>query len=179
MIFVGEINKRNPVKETPKETTIRLLRELDGKPLTSDVLAKERGCLVKMAASQIRRIPQWTGGVVYRSKFGGLMYGFASEAALIAFGVDVLEADAAARRRAHNVLLVAARNKASPARPGVDAGVKIKPQSRVAWANRPADMTQAKVTICSAPVSYSRTWIDPKTRMEGGFATMGIGRYAE
>ena len=75
------------MKETPKETTIRLLRELDGKPLTSDVLAKERGCLVKMAASQIRRIPQWTGGVVYRSKFGGLMYGFESEAALIAYGV--------------------------------------------------------------------------------------------
>jgi len=164
-------------KETSTAAVLRLLAETNGGPIDSSVVSI-LGCMsVKLACTALTRLGTLGKIHLYRAVAGKLIYAFSSEAHCIAHGVDVLEADAQKRLRDRNIKAVAGKNRAIPLGPGFDAGVTIKPPNRIAWAEKPADMSRAKVTICAAPVSYSRTYVDPKTRIEGGFATMGIARY--
>ena len=165
--------------ETPSAATLRLLAATNGGPVDSSVVSRDIACSVKSACTAITRLGNAGTVFLHRAVAGKLIYVFSSEAHFLAYGLAEVEADALKRIRERNTLAVAGKNRAIPLGHGVDAGVTIKPPNRIAWAAKPADTSRAKVTICPAPTSYSRTYVDPKTRVVGGFATMGIGRYSE
>ena len=71
--------------------------------------------------------------------------------------------------------LAALRNTVKPTG-GTPAPVTII-DTRVSWTDREADYSQAKRIVCKAPTFDARYQIDPATRVVGGFATQGIGRY--
>lgn len=166
-------------KETAPVAIERLLIETGGGPIDSGFVSRHSGIRVKAAVTSLTRMGNRGELFLFRAVMGKCIYAFSTEAHCLAYGVDQLEADAAKRIRERNTRAVAGKNRAIPLAPGVAPNVTIKEPNRLAWASKEADMSRAKVIVCPAPVSYSRTYVDPKTRVVGGFATMGIGRYSE
>ena len=70
------------------------------------------------------------------------------------------------------------RNQVVKEKPGKPPNVTIKapllPKTQIV---QTVDYSGAKVTICKAPNYDARYQVDPATRVVGGFATMGVGRY--
>lgn len=165
--------------ETPSAATLRLLVETHGGPVDSAIVSRSIGCSVKSACTAITRLGKAGAVYLHRAVAGKLIYVFSTEADFTAYGLAELEADAVRRIRERNTMAVAGKNRTIPLGPGFAPTVTIKAPNRLAWASKEADMSRAKVTVCPAPTSYSRTYVDPKTRVVGGFATMGIGRYSE
>jgi len=157
-------------KETSTAAVLRLLAETNGGPIDSGIVSR-LGCMsVKLACTALTRLGTLGKIHLYRAVAGKLIYAFSSEAHCIAHGVDVLEADAQKRLRDRNIKAVAGKNRAIPLGPGFDAGVTIKPPNRIAWANKVADMSRAKVIHCPSPVFTARWQSQPSSEAHTGFA---------
>jgi hypothetical protein len=167
------------MSETPSAATLRLLAATNGGPVDSGIVSRDIACSVKSACTAITRLGNAGTVFLHRAVAGKLIYVFSSEAHFLAYGLAEVEADALKRVRERTTQAAAGRNRAIEVPAGFAATVTIKIPCRTAWANKEADTSRAKVTICPAPTSYSRTYVDPKTSVVGGFATMGIGRYSE
>ena len=158
-------------KETANAAVMRLLAETHGGPIDSGLVSRSAGVSVKSACTSITRMGNRGQVFLFRAVAGKLIYVFATEAHCVAYGADQIEADALRRIRERNAQAVAGKNRAIPLAPGVAPNVTIKEPNRLAWASKEADTSRAKFIVCPAPASYSRTWVDPKTRVVDGFLT--------
>ena len=159
------------------KAVLQAITEAHPKPLTSGQAEKLTGYTMNQVSAAMNKAGKQGYCHVHQSKKGGVLFGFASAEACAEYGFQQLAADETQIIRDRNVKHNARANRAIPQRPGVPANVVIAKPSRTAWAVREADASGAKVIVCPAPVSYSRTYVDPATRVVGGFATLGIGRY--
>jgi hypothetical protein len=171
----NEITQRDKIARMAVQredgASIRMLSELDGMPATS---AQRHICVMVQ-----------DGRLFKASRAGCRARWFTTEASVrlweqqpamdpsewVAPGIKAW-ANSTRPRAVEKVKKQAAINVATPKHVGVAPGVVI---ADVVWVE--ADNSKAKVIACPTPTSYSRTYVDPKTRIEGGFATMGIARY--
>lgn len=159
------------------EAVLRAVAAAHPNPLISGDAAKLTGFSMNQVSAAINKAGKAGYCYTHQSGPGATMFAFVDVAACEAYGVQQLAADEKRIVRDRNVKHTARANRAIPQAPGVPANVVIPRPSRQAWAEREADASRAKVIVCAAPTSYSRTYVDPKTKVVGGFATLGIGRY--
>jgi hypothetical protein len=158
---------------------LRLVAEKHPLPVTSTEAAKLTGYSTGLIASAINKAGRRGYCHVHQSKKGATLFAFVDQEAAEAYGVNQLNADEARLVRERNVKNTARKNSMVPQKPGVDAGVHIPAHDRQAWADRPVDVSRAKVIVCPSSPFTARWQSQPSSEAHTGFAVEWAAKRAQ